>query len=112
LGAGSATTRQTARVEALRDALDGAALAGGVAALEQDHHLVPGVGDPLLQFDQLALQPEQLAEVADALGTALNGAAGRVVVLDLELHLLVEPVDDLLADAADELPVVTGSDHE
>ncbi len=52
-----------ARVEPLRDALDDAALAGGVAALEQHHDLELLVADPVLQLDQLALQPQQLAEI-------------------------------------------------
>ena len=52
-----------ARVEALGDALDDAALAGGIAALEEDDHLELVVLDPVLQLDQLALQPEQLLEV-------------------------------------------------
>ena len=62
-----------ARVEPLRDALDDAALAGGVAALEQDHDLLPAVHHPVLQLHQLALQPEQLAEVG------LRGPPCRVI---------------------------------
>ncbi|GAA3124823.1 hypothetical protein GCM10020254_85120 [Streptomyces goshikiensis] len=50
-------------VEVLRDALDRAALARGVAALEDDHE--PGAlhAHPLLKFDQLRLEPQQLALV-------------------------------------------------
>ena len=45
-----------ARVQALGDALDDAALAGGIAPLE-DHHDLQLVGlHPVLQLDQLALQ--------------------------------------------------------
>ena len=51
------------RVEVLRDPLDGAALAGGVAALEDDDQPLPGRGHPLLQGDELGLQPQELALV-------------------------------------------------
>jgi hypothetical protein len=53
-----------ARIEPLGDALDHAALAGGVAALEQHHDLeLAGADHPVLQLHELALQPEQLGEV-------------------------------------------------
>ena len=45
-----------ARIERLGDALDGAALAGGVAALEEHHDAQAFVANPLLQLDQLDLQ--------------------------------------------------------
>ncbi len=51
----------------LGDRLDGAALAGGVAALEHDADLGPGVLDPLLDGDQLAVQAPQLVLVLLAL---------------------------------------------
>ena len=51
------------RVEPLGDPLDDAALAGSIAALEQDHHLVARGDHPVLQLDQFTLQPEQLLEV-------------------------------------------------
>ena len=51
------------RVEALRDALDDAAFAGGVTPLENDDHLEFFVKQPILQLHQLALQPEKLLEV-------------------------------------------------
>jgi hypothetical protein len=47
---------RAARVQVLHEALDRAALAGGVAALEQDHHLLAGLLDPGLQLEQLDLQ--------------------------------------------------------
>ena len=49
-----------ARVEALGDALDRAALAGGVAPLEDDDHPQALLLDPGLQLHQLDLQPGQL----------------------------------------------------
>ena len=55
------------RVEPLGDALDHAALAGGVAPLEQHDEPVSGAHDPVLQLDQLALELKQLAEVVAAL---------------------------------------------
>jgi acetyl-CoA acetyltransferase len=45
-----------ARVEVFGEPLDGAALAGGVAALEQDHVLGGGVLRPVLELQQLDLQ--------------------------------------------------------
>ena len=47
----------------LGDRLDGAALAGRVAALEDDHDLQPFDLDPFLEFDKLDLQARQLALV-------------------------------------------------
>jgi hypothetical protein len=52
-----------ARVEPLGDALDHAALAGRVAPFEDHRDLGSGVLDPVLQLDQLGLQPQQLAEI-------------------------------------------------
>ena len=59
------------RVERVRDGLDGAALAGRVAPLEQDHDLEAGVADPLLHLDQLDLELGQLLLVL------LHAAASR-----------------------------------
>jgi hypothetical protein len=39
--------------EQVGDALDDAALAGGVAPFEQDHHAVARVDHPVLQLDRL-----------------------------------------------------------
>ena len=49
--------------EVLGDPLDRAALAGGVAALEDDDDALALGPDPLLDLDQLGLQPEQLGLV-------------------------------------------------
>ena len=57
---------RAARVQVLHEALDRAALAGGVAAFEQDHHALPGVLDPGLQLEQLDLQAVLLALVVAA----------------------------------------------
>ena len=53
-------------VEALRDALDGAALPRRVAPLEDHDDLRLGVRDPGLQLDQLCLQLEEVTEVLGA----------------------------------------------
>jgi hypothetical protein len=45
------------RIQVLHEALDGAALARRVAALEQDHHALPGFLDPCLQLEQFHLKP-------------------------------------------------------
>ena len=52
-----------ARVHALHDALDDAALAGAVTPFKHDHNLLPMMLQPILQLDQFALQAEQLIEV-------------------------------------------------
>ncbi|MCY1312894.1 hypothetical protein D9M70_633630 [compost metagenome] len=54
------------RIEPLGDALDDAALAGGVTSLEDHHHFFLVVDHPVLQLDQLRLQLQQRAEVIDA----------------------------------------------
>ena len=51
---------RNARVEVLRDALDRAALAGGVAALEEDHEPHAGRLHPHLQLHELRLEAQQL----------------------------------------------------
>ena len=48
--------RGPARVQVLGEALDRAALAGRVAALEDDHDALPGGLHPVLQLDQLDLE--------------------------------------------------------
>jgi hypothetical protein len=68
-----------ARVERLGDALDDAALAGGVAALEQADDLEAAGLDPLLELDQLDLEPGQLGFVVlgvELLAALLDEVAG------------------------------------
>ena len=48
-----------ARADALHDALDHAAFAGGVASFENDDNAGVGRPDPLLELDQLNLQLEE-----------------------------------------------------
>ena len=76
-----------AGVEVLHEPLDRAALAGGVAALEDDGHLLAGVLDPDLQLEQLdlqvALDPLVLAAayldvVRVALAPRRKGLVGRL----------------------------------
>jgi len=52
-----------ARVQPLHDPFDGATLAGGISAFEDDDQLIAGVHHPFLQFDQLRLQSEQFVEI-------------------------------------------------
>ena len=109
-----------ARVEPLGDALDHAALAGGVAALEQDDDLVASVcDDPVLQLDQLALQAEQLAEILSPrhlcgvfFGLCLGDLPfGQHAILDFHFQFLVETVDHVRVDALEEFAIVFGSFH-
>src|SRR5262249_48852487 len=90
------------------------------AALEDDDQLVPGVHDPVLELDQLALQPEQLLEivhaacaVADCFRRAARKLAslldvGRHAVVELHLQLLVEAVERVLVDPAEGCVVACG----
>ena len=95
-----------ARIETLRDALDGAALARRVPPLE-DHHQLVLLGDhPVLELDQLALQAQQLLEIkptgsASCIGrcSVFGQQVGELAVLELELDVLVEVVLDLGVDA-------------
>lgn len=59
----------------LRDALDDTALAGCVAAFEQDHDLAAGLRLPVLRFDQLCLQAKELLKVAKARSRASRRSA-------------------------------------
>ena len=77
-----------AGVEPVHDPLDGATLARGVPAFEDDHHPEPGVDDPLLHADQLGLQPEQLLLVGafghhrrDREGRRLPGVVARAIAM-------------------------------
>ena len=63
VGCGEGNDPGDARVEALGDSLDGATLAGGVTAFEQNDHLLLCLDNPVLQLDQLRLETEELAEV-------------------------------------------------
>ena len=71
-GAGKATTLNTRGTHPLGDRLDGAALAGGVATLEQDDDALPRGLDPFLQGAQFRLQFAQLLFVILALELGLD----------------------------------------
>ena len=47
---------RAARIQVFHEALDRAALAGGVAPFEQDHDALPGILHPGLQLEQFDLQ--------------------------------------------------------
>src|SRR5579864_7551474 len=98
------------RIQALCNPLDGAPFAGGVAALEQNHHFLPTGDDPVLELHQLGLKPEELLEVGvpcfaliiRSKGSALRGVA----VFDLELELLIVAVDQILTQSAQQFFVI------
>jgi hypothetical protein len=104
------------RVEALGDALDDATLAGRVAALEQDDQLELLVHDPVLQFDQLALQPKQFLEIEAAVqignplagGGCLGDQLVHAVVIDFHFQFFVETVEHFGRDAPLELQFLAG----
>ena len=117
VGRGQRGDAAHARVEPLGDALDHAALAGRVAALEEDHELVAAVDDPVLQLDELALQPEQLLEIVKpprAVLRRFGGSSGQLhalrdlgrhAVVELHLELFVEAVERILVDPAERFVV-------
>ena len=95
-----------ARIEPLGHALDDAALARRVAALEQHDQLELVGHHPVLQLDQLALQAQQLGEILPAVDAFrpghigdLLGQARQHVVAQLLLQLLVDGVGQFVADA-------------
>jgi hypothetical protein len=96
-----------ARVQALGDALDHAALARGVAPFEQHHHLELLGDHPVLQLDEFALQAQQFAKVGAAVfvelrGGGVGGLADQAVhafVVDLHLELFVDAVDHVSVQA-------------
>jgi len=67
---------------ALGDALDDPTLTGRIAALEDHRHLGAGAPHPVLQFDQLPLQPQQRLE----LGRPVEGRWVLVLVDPAQLH--------------------------
>jgi hypothetical protein len=71
--AGQRDDAADARIEPLGDALDGAALAGRVAAFEQHDDLELLVLHPVLQAHEFMLQAEQLAEIDLAVERCLGG---------------------------------------
>src|SRR5882762_5964960 len=106
VGGGQGSDAADPRIKALGDALDDAALAGGVAAFEDDDHLELVVLNPVLQLDEFALQAEQLLEVnlAVQLRGALMGLLHRPKLLQLpvvvlEFDLFVEAVLQVGVDA-------------
>ena len=66
---------RAAGIQMLHEALDGAALARGIAPLEKDYHLLPGFLDPGLQLEQFNLQAVFLPLVIAALHQVLVGIA-------------------------------------
>ena len=94
------------RIEPLGDALDDAALAGGIAALENHHHLELLLLHPALQFHQFALQAEQLLEVdapVDGLFRCvigeLVGQRVETIVVDLQFQFLIKTVQHFRLNA-------------
>jgi hypothetical protein len=84
------------RVQVLGEALDRAALARGVAALEHHHQLLAGVLDPALQPEQLDLQLALLDLVLAAVHPLAVGVALAPgvdpVALGVEQLAVVVPV--------------------
>ncbi len=81
----------------MRDALDGAALARGIAAFEEHHDLCATACYPSLKFDQLTLQTKQVTEVLAAIDRwpvlvrgDLGELLGHSAVTELELVVFVE----------------------
>ena len=80
-----------ARTHPLGDGLDGAALPGAVAALEDDADLESLVLDPLLELDQLHVEPLELRRVRLALELLSRGHTALVRVIPTALLLFHGP---------------------
>ena len=76
-GRGQGDDAADAGVESFRDALDGAALAGGIAAFKQHHDTQAFMADPLLELDQFDLEAGELAVVVDVGAEPQGGVFGR-----------------------------------
>src|ERR1035438_9790380 len=74
-GRGKGHHAADAGVEGFGDALDGAALAGRVAAFKQDHDAQAAVTNPFLELDQLDLEAAEFAVVVAVLAE-MEGAGG------------------------------------
>src|SRR5438552_2757407 len=84
-----------ARVEVLHEPLDGAALAGRVAPLEEHHQPLAGVLDPVLQLEQLDLHQPLLALVV-------------LAVHPLRVRVALAPGVDRFAVDGDQHGIVVG----
>jgi len=92
-----------ARVQALRHPFDDATLAGGVAAFEQDEDLELLVDHPILELDELLLQPQQFLEIeatSDLIGAGASffQQSREPIVVDFELEFLIDAVDEFIVD--------------
>jgi hypothetical protein len=99
VGAGRATTRNT-RADPLDDPFDDAALAGGIAPLEDDGDPLARFLQPELQLDQFALEPLQLALVRLAvrpLRVCAGGTGDRRLLVLLVFLTLLAHAGNLLA---------------
>src|SRR4029453_4086081 len=100
-GGGQGDGAKHARADAFGDALDHTPFAGGIATLEQNNDLGPGVLDPELQLDEFSLQALQLLLVGlavEAFGRRA-GVAGRVFALGFVPVALVAHAPDITTDA-------------
>ena len=91
------------RIEPLRDALDRATLAGGIASFEDHHEPVAAGDNPVLQLHEFALQAEQFAKVDLALLTCFGGKRAVAVedaIVDFHLEFFVIAVDQVFFEAA------------
>ena len=95
-----------ARVETLGDPFDRPALARRIPALEDDDQLELLGDHPILELDELPLQPQELVEInLPRQGIVHRKMLGfgqqvcEVAVLELELDVLIEVVLDLGVDA-------------
>jgi Tannase and feruloyl esterase len=96
------------RIETLGNALDHAALASGIATLEQDHHLFAPGDQPVLHLHQFALEAEQFAEVVVTRTVArrCHRLPGRptafLPLLQLQFEFFVEAVEQFIVGAPEQ----------
>src|SRR5262245_20650373 len=84
------------RVEPLSNPLDSTAFAGGIAPLKDDNDLELAVNYPILQLDQLALQPKQLPKIEPPVHgvRGLGEQLGESLVVELHFQLFVNAVEN------------------
>ena len=88
-----------ARIEALGDALDDAALAGRVAPLEDHHHLQAFEPHPFLQLDEFELQAGEFVDVGVVLARRLGRPrVAQDVPAPLDARLLLGVAAHLVAN--------------
>jgi hypothetical protein len=101
IGRGQGGHAADTRIEPLGDALDRAALAGGIAPLEQDDNLEALALHPVLKADQFILQGEEFAEIGPAFEAPALALPVETALIEGHLQFFIETVGEFGLDALD-----------